>query len=266
MPDIAQSVGLGGINNRSDVSIMQKLLNRHMAILGLPMLTTEGNIGPKTIAAIKAFQTRVLGVTDPNGRADPGGRTITALNQDPANTLSGAIWWHANQGRFANSASLDDLAPDFRDKAKRFITAMRVGGATVTITSTKRNKIRAYLMHYCWAISSGDIAASDVPPEAGCAIVWDHGDATKSRRAAQEMRALFGLVYEPSLKSRHIEGKAIDMVIGWTGTIKIKDANGKSSMLSSPGNGTNSALHKIGATYGVIKLLSDPPHWSSDGA
>jgi hypothetical protein len=32
-------------------------------------------------------------------------------------------------------------------------------------------------------------------------------------------------------------------------------------------NGTalNPVLHKIGASYGVIKLLSDPPHWSSDG-
>jgi hypothetical protein len=266
MPDIKQSVGIGGVNDRTDVGIVQKLLNRHVAALGLPALTTEGNLGPKTIAAIKRFQSVILGVTDPNGRADPGGRTITALNAAPIGQLSGAAYWHANQARFANSASLDDLAPDFRDKAKRFIVAMRAGGARVTLTSTRRNTIRAYLMHYSWAISNGDIAAANVPAEPGCAIIWDHGDVAQSRRAAQDMRDLFALVYEPSLKSRHIEGRAVDMVIGWTGTIKVKDAGGKSIPLSSPTDGTNPVLHRIGASYGVIKLLSDPPHWSSDGA
>jgi hypothetical protein len=266
MPDIMQSVGVGGINNQSDVSIIQRLLNRHVAALGLPALTTEGEIGPKTIAAIKLFQTVILGVSNPNGRADPGGRTITALNAPPINLLSGAAYWHVNQGRFANSTSLDDLAPDFRDRAKRFITAMRAGRANVTITSTRRNKIRAYLMHYSWAVSSGDIAPADVPIEPGCVILWDHHNAEASCKAAQEMRDLFGLVYEPSLRSRHIEGKAIDMVISWTGTITVRDASGRSVTLSSAAGGKNPALHKIGASYGVIKLLSDPPHWSSDGA
>jgi hypothetical protein len=266
MADIGQSVGAGGVNNRADIVIVQKLLNLHIVTLGLPALTTEGNIGPKTIAAIKRFQTVILGVPDPNGRADPGGRTITALNAPPGGQLSGAAWWHANQGLYPNSASLSDLAPDFEDKAKRFIAAMRAGGASVSVTSTRRNKIRAYLMHYSWTISSGKIAPADVPAEPGCMIIWDHHDAERSRKAAQDMRDLFGLVHEPSLKSRHIEGKAVDMVIGWTGTIKVRDAAGKQVTLSTPANGSNPVLHKIGASYGVIKLLSDPPHWSSDGA
>lgn len=266
MPDIAKSVGVGGVNNKADVSIVQKLLNKHIAQTSLLPLSTEGNCGPKTIAAIKAFQTAVLGVQDPNGRADPGGRTITALNDTPLNLLSGAAWWHANQARFANSASVNDLVPDFRDKVGRFIAAMRAGGASVTVTSTLRNKSRAYLMHYCWVISRGDIAPINVPAEQGCAIVWDHGNLAKSKAAAQEMRDLFDLVHEPSLRSRHIEGKAIDMVIRWTGTIKVRQADGKSVSIGEPGSGASPVLHKIGASYGVIKLLSDPPHWSTDGA
>jgi hypothetical protein len=266
MPDIGKSVGVGGVNNRADIVIVQKLLNLHIAALGLPALTTEGNIGPKTIAAIKRFQTVILGVPDPNGRADPGGRTIIALNAPSGSQLSGAAWWHANQGLYPNSASISDLAPDFGDKAKRFIATMRAGGASVSVSSTRRNKIRAYLMHYSWTISSGEIAPADVPAEPGCTIIWDHHDAERSRKAAQDMRDLFGLVHEPSLKSRHIEGNAVDMVIGWTGTINIRDAAGKQVTLSTPANGSNPVLHKIGASYGVIKLLSDPPHWSSDGA
>ncbi len=27
----------------------------------------------------------------------------------------------------------------------------------------------------------------------------------------------------------------------------------------------NSDLYSVGASYGVIKLISDPPHWSDDG-
>ncbi len=266
MPDILRSVGVDGVNNKADVGIVQKLLNKHIAQIGLLPLSTEGNCGPKTIAAIKAFQTAVLGVPDPNGRADPDGRTITALNATPVTLLSGAAYWHANQARFANSAAVSDLAPDFRDKVIRFIAAMRAGGASVTVTSTLRNKSRAYLMHYCWAISRGDIHPANVPAEVGCAIIWDHGNPVKSKSAAQEMRDLFDLVHEPSLRSRHIEGKAIDMIIRWSGTIKVKDANGKSMNIGEPASGANSALHKIGASFGVIKLLSDPPHWSTDGA
>jgi hypothetical protein len=265
MPDILKSVGVGGVNNKADVIIVQKLLNKHAAALGLLPLSTEGDCGPKTIAAIRAFQTAVLGVPDPNGRADPGGRTITALNAAPVNLLSGAAYWHANQARFANSAAVGDLATDFRDKVTRFIAAMRSGGASVTVTSTLRNKSRAYLMHYCWAISRGDIASANVPAEPGCVIIWDHGNLAKSKAAAKEMVDLFDLVHEPSLRSRHIEGKAIDMIIRWTGTIKVKDANGKSVSIGEPTSGSNPTLHKIGASYSVIKLLSDPPHWSTDG-
>lgn len=266
MPDIAQSVGVGGVNDKADVTIVQKLLNRHVSALGLMALTTEGNLGPKTIATIKAFQTAILGVRDPNGRADPAGRTITALNAPVANNLSGAAWWHANQARYANSAAISDLAPEFREPVARFIAAMRAAGATVTVTSTLRNKTRAYLMHYCWAISRGEISPADVPAEPGCSILWDHISLTKSTTAAREMRELFDLVHEPSLRSRHIEGKAIDMAVVWRDTIKIKDADGRVVSIDVPIGNSNTALHKVGASYGVIKLLTDAPHWSSDGA
>ena len=34
---------------------------------------------------------------------------------------------------------------------------------------------------------------------------------------------------------------------------------------ASPRSGANKQLQAVGAGYGVIKLKSDPPHWSSDG-
>jgi hypothetical protein len=267
MPNITASVGNGGVNSAADVKIVQALLNRHAAKIGFAPLSVDGKIGAGTVAAIRLFQTKSFGIDSPNGRADPGGRTITAMNALPAPaSLSGAAWWHANQARFSNSLLISDLHPDFRDKTARFINALRAAGALVTVASTRRNAIRAYLMHYCWRLSRTDIDPASIPDNPGCGIQWDHGNRVKSRNAARAMSDLFALKFEPSLTSRHIEGKAIDMKILWTGKINVKDAHGNRIEVYTPNDcAQNRILHGIGASYGVIKLFSDPPHWSSDG-
>lgn len=48
-------------------------------------------------------------------------------------------------------------------------------------------------------------------------------------------------------------------ITGITGKL-LKNANGTEVYIQS-----QSSLHAVGATYGVYKLLSDPPHWSDDG-
>ncbi|HEX7781989.1 MAG TPA: peptidoglycan-binding domain-containing protein [Sphingobium sp.] len=276
MPGIAKSVGDGGENAKADVALVQTLLNDVAGLLGVAPLDADGLCGKGTIAAIKAFQFRFTGITVPDGRIDPGGRTFlklqsaaTAASQQPApkpaTKLSGADWWKANQAKYANSAALSDLAPVFRDKARTFVAALRNAGATVTIGATRRNKTRAWLMHHCFMIAKGQMEPADVPPDPACDIVWDHGDPAKSRKAAQEMVDMFAIVYLPSLTSRHIEGNAIDMTIGWAGTLDIEDADGATYGLTAPRTGDNRQLHRVGRSYGVVKLLSDPPHWSSDG-
>src|SRR5207249_3145567 len=37
--------------------------------------------GPRTVAAIEAFQRRVVHLAQPDGRVDPGGRTFAVLNR-----------------------------------------------------------------------------------------------------------------------------------------------------------------------------------------
>jgi hypothetical protein len=113
---------------------------------------------------------------------------------------------------------------------------------------------------------AGDLAASAVPPEPGCTIIWDHGNEQQSRDAAREMRDLFNIAYRPSLNSRHIEGKAIDMTISWSGDLVMRDAQGNLVNVPPPRSGDiNARLRQVGAGYDVIKLLSDKPHWSTDG-
>jgi hypothetical protein len=265
MGQITGSVGKNGDNRRGDVMSVQTLLNLPANRKARPSLRVSGEVDAATLAAIEHFQDKVLHMAAPDGRVDPGGRTWRALNRQAGTELSGAAWWHAHQAEFPNSAAVADLDPGFGTKVSRFLAALRTAGATVTVSATRRNKIRAYLMHHSWRVAHAELRAADVPAEPGCNIGWDHGDETRSRRAAQEMVDLFGIVFKPSLTSRHILGLAVDMSISWTGTLALKDMQGKTVNLASPRDGSHTGLHTVGAAYGVVKLLSDPPHWSDNG-
>jgi hypothetical protein len=265
---IGASVGKSGRNDLADVLVVQHLLNDWLTSTGQPAIGTDGFCGNGTIAAVTAYQAKVVLLPNPDGLISPGGKTWTALSsgQGVAKPLSGAKWWHANQAKYPNSALLTDLAKPFRDAATAFVQAMRAAGAKVELSSTLRNPTRAHLMHYSWKIAKGSIAPDKVPARPGLSIQWDHGDLAKSKKGAQEMVDLFGIAFEPSLTSLHTLGRAVDMTIGWEGTINVEDAKGNKHALAAPRNGKeNTKLHTIGATYGVRKLVSDPPHWSDNG-
>ena len=267
---IGASVGKGGVNDLADVIVVQHLLNGWLGSSAQPQLNPDGDCGQKTITAITDFQSKVVGVPKPDGLISPGGKTWTALTNTNAPStpadLSGAAWWHANQANYPNSNALTELASPFRERTTAFVDALKAAGAKVTVSATRRNRTRAHLMHYSWRVSRGEIAPKDVPSVPGLSIRWDHGDLAKSKKGAKEMVDLFAIAFKPSLTSLHIEGRAVDMTIGWTGTIQVKDKTGKTRAIGAPQSGnTNTELHKVGATYGVIKLLSDPPHWSDNG-
>lgn len=265
---IGASVGKGGANEPANVIVVQHLLNDWLRATGQPPVATDGDCGARTIAAIQSYQSKILGIARPDGLIAPGGRTWNALagGQGVPVLLSGAKWWRAHQARYANSDRLADLAAPFRQKATGFVQALRSAGANVAISSTRRNRTRAHLMHYSWRVARGEIAPRSVPALSGLSIQWDHGDLARSKSGAQEMVDLFDIAFRPSLTSLHIDGRAIDMTIDWTGTLQIRDAKGKLWKLGAPRSGdTNLDLHAIGASYGVNKLLSDPPHWSDNG-
>ncbi|WP_395703331.1 hypothetical protein [Aquabacterium sp.] len=176
--------------------------------------------------------------------------------------LSGPVWVQ----RFPTSSSIADLAPAFATAVSNFTGALRAGGAGVTVSATLRPPERAYLMHYAWRIGRENLAAEDAPAMAGVDIDWVHRDrrgrpdATASRSAALGMVGLYNIVYRPALSSRHTEGRAIDMTISNYSGKTFADADGSATRVR-----TAAELHALGETFGVIKLASDPPHWSDDG-
>jgi hypothetical protein len=169
--------------------------------------------------------------------------------------------------RFPGSASIDDLDPEWRGSVWAFLSAMQKGGATIEVSATLRPPERAYLMHWCWMITNLAQAPAAVPPMPGLVIDWTHGgDRNAARAAAEAMVKAYELQFLPSLTSRHTAGRAVDMTITWNDRLNVRDYDGNSHyILTEPRDGTNPELVKIGASFGVIKLLSDRPHWSDNG-
>jgi hypothetical protein len=192
-----------------------------------------------------------------------------------AKTKSGIYWVTWASGHAQDSDSVDDLEDTFKTDVKAFIKALEDAQAKVTVVNTLRSEKRAYLFHWCWLIGLGKAKASEATEMTGVDIEWDHGDEEKSKKGAKEMIDHFGLAVPPkssnapALDSRHIQGKAIDMEITWTGTIKIKKKDGKAgeevSVEFNADVNNNTKLHEVGASYEVIKLTTDAPHWSTDG-
>ncbi len=169
--------------------------------------------------------------------------------------------------RFPPSKSLDDLVPDFSDGVRAFLSQLSKAGASVSIADTYRPPERAYLMHWCCMVGGSGQDPHSVPPRPGVNIDWTCGGSIVSARAAaRQMMDGYQIRFPAALESRHTQRRAIDMTIGWQGTLKIRDFNGQAHTISSgPRNGSNPELIRVGATFGVIKLASDPPHWSDDG-
>jgi hypothetical protein len=183
-------------------------------------------------------------------------------------TLSGPSW----VAQFPTSKSVSDLVEPFQTNVKSFLQALDDAGANVSIAATFRPPERAFLMNVSFRVAKGLLDPASAPANPKIDIQWIHTDGAgdpdpaASTQAAEQMVVGYGIVFAPALASRHTEGLAIDMDITWDGVLSIADATGMMKIISSsPADGGNADLHAVGATYNVIKLITDPPHWSSDG-
>jgi hypothetical protein len=235
-----------------------------------PSFTTRFDTsGPKTVTATITSQ----------GAQAQASQTIHVKE------LSGPQW----VGRYQGSNQTTELTPAFQKKVDRFISELRKAGANVSITATYRPPERAYLMHYAWKIAKENLDPQKVNPAhgKGVQICWVHRDTDgnvdleASKKAAEQMidQTGFNMAHSATLTSNHSGRRAIDMTITWANDITVNDANGRPVVIAgeprtggsihfpegSAGRVGHKELHKVGASYGVKKLLDDPPHWSDDG-
>lgn len=177
--------------------------------------------------------------------------------------LSGPHWYDY----FPTSRSISDLASPFRQRVQAFQKALIDAGAQVIVSATYRPPERAYLMHYAAMVDRGDVDPEDVPNFSGVDIDWVHYYRAGSLLAASQMVDIYGIGGNPvALQSLHTQRLAIDWNITWEGTLRIRNGDGDVVNIGAPRNGSsNDNLFEVGASYGVYKLESDPPHWSFNG-
>lgn len=183
---------------------------------------------------------------------------------------SGSTWCL----RYPGSNSLADLDPAWRPSVTQFIDMLKTAGATVSVAATYRPPQRAWLMHYACLVGGyadkhgrehpPTVRPQDVPSRDDVPIDWGTGpDAVRQARA---MVTAYRIVYPAALVSRHTERRAVDMSISWRGTLWVTRKGGGSPIgLTTPADGMHPQLWVVGKSYGVVKLPSDPPHWSTDG-
>lgn len=209
---------------------------------------------------------------------DKGHLHFAVMRNGCAMTEESGSQWCA---RYPTSNSVDDLEPAFRAKVCDFLHALKLGGATVSISATLRPPERAYLMQGAWAIINGlpsnmcwkgvtpntPVSPSKIPPLAGVDIDWTHrGDTAAATKAAKEMISRYGIVYAPSRTSLHIRGLAIDMTITFPRGGTLVDKRGAPWTIPAGAIGSESQkIKEVGAGFGVRKLASDKPHWSYNG-
>ena len=98
--------------------------------------------------------------------------------------LSGKEWvkeYKEKEGQSEESL-LNDLESNFKNNVVTFINVLRNSGASVVVTSTRRSKKRATLMHYAWRIGvSKDITPQQAQIETqkeNIPINWIHTDSS----------------------------------------------------------------------------------------
>jgi peptidoglycan hydrolase-like protein with peptidoglycan-binding domain len=274
VPNLTAELLLAYLNfGVAEAKDLQKSLNTIIS----PDLVVDGDFGPRSTEglaqAYKQRDVRLRGDFENKLSAttkqklgqdfDLGMNILNGYAKIIRFRLSGPHWIDY----FPTSKSISDLASPFRERVQSFQKALVDAGAQTIIAATYRPRERAYLMHYAAKIDRGQIAAKNVPSMAGVDIQWVHYTDAGSVQAAEQMVEAYGVGGNPvALESRHTQKLAIDWNITWEGTLKIKKSDGAIVSVGSPPNGTNNtALHAVGSSYGVIKLLNDPPHWSSDG-
>ncbi len=77
---LKSSVGKKGVNKKADVKLIQEALNRTIRI-PYALLKVDGIAGATTCLAIERFQQNVLGLKNPDGCVDAGGKTWDGLKK-----------------------------------------------------------------------------------------------------------------------------------------------------------------------------------------
>jgi peptidoglycan L-alanyl-D-glutamate endopeptidase CwlK len=121
---ITGSVGQNGRNLYPDVTLVQTLL----ASKGYKLGFVDGRIGPKTIGAIRAFQSMFM--RDPDGVIEPFGPTWRHLSSPAPHPRSPAtkLDWGGDSSKWSQEKKVASLHPALRPKVQAIVDALSKRG------------------------------------------------------------------------------------------------------------------------------------------
>ncbi len=209
---ISKSVGSKGANLKSDILTVQKLLNANLGrITPLAPLVEDGRVGKMTIGAIEEFQRRVVKMGRPDGRVDPGGKTLKHLNDGdavPATPPPGGTFEHpeADQVILTYGERARKMVPKAEYLLKSILASCGIYSAClnstrrtyhdqarITITQTyPRNKNTVRVWYGQAVLDACEEHLDDIQ---GFADWWEAYDRRRGR-----------------VSSRHLSNQALDVV------------------------------------------------------
>jgi hypothetical protein len=193
---IQSSVGRMGVNRRDDVRVIQELLNRNLShLIGFRPTVVSGNCDPQTIALIEQFQQRVVGLARPDGRVDPGGRTLAALNGDRRPSTPAAVADPVLEG--------NALPPAAAGVLKEILKS--AGIARAKVTSVSRTPADQARVMYDNCVGKGAQYNKNMYANAGDRVI-DVYTANKDKARAVVIQLMLDKINEigPGKVSKHI--------------------------------------------------------------
>ena len=117
--EVGGSVGRSGENRKADVRKIQGVLN---AVFPATPLDVNGECDGRTIRRIERFQRRFM--QQPDGRVDPGGRTLRRLNRAAPGLQAD---WSGDSSRWSDEKKLRSLDKRLRPKVQRVLATLQEG-------------------------------------------------------------------------------------------------------------------------------------------
>jgi peptidoglycan L-alanyl-D-glutamate endopeptidase CwlK len=123
MTPLNSTVGENAINLQEDVIVVQRLLK----VKGISPGPVDGICGPKTVRAIRQFQSKFL--SKPDGVVEPGRKTWFELTSDAQTAIAKQpSQWSGDSARWSQEKKLQSLNPLLKTKVTAVLLALKKRG------------------------------------------------------------------------------------------------------------------------------------------
>ncbi len=148
---LSDSVGEGGKNKPEDVALVKTLINKFIKAFNLSDTANLSKMGKYTVDKIKEFQQQKVGIENPDGRIDVGGKSWKVLNGETppaASTNDGAptgnYYSHPNAAnvgaiRYGNGVTARKMIPEAEKLLQSILAKAGLSASEAQVNSTKRS-------------------------------------------------------------------------------------------------------------------------------